>query len=134
MTLDLGELKTQGNIVVQNKSGRVDKIIQKVASIRQAGVLPLAEAQELHGLLNFATGYFAGRFLKYACFKIFMLVDQGKKNQSRLECWCDDVLALLESVKPRTVPVTLDTRTTHHPCLHRWILGGRGSGNRSRTP
>ena len=62
-------------------------------------------------MLNFATGYFAGRFLKYACFKIFMLVDQGKPNQSRLECWCDDVLALLESVKPRTVPVTLDTRT-----------------------
>ena len=124
MTLELGQQQTHGTVVVRKKSGRVDKIIQKVASIRKAGVLPLAEAQELRGLLNFATGYFAGRFLKYACFKIFLLVDQGSHNRSRLERWCDDVTALLESVQPRTIPVALNTRTILS-CLHRWILGER---------
>ena len=70
MTLNLAELQAHQRVIVQNKLGRVEKISQKIKAICNAGVLTLAEAQELHGLLNFATGYFAGRFLKYACFKI----------------------------------------------------------------
>ena len=38
-------------------------------------------------------------------------MDQGHQSRSRLERWCDDVTALLESVQPRTIPVALDTRT-----------------------
>ena len=71
----------------------------------------LAEAQEIHGLLNFATGYFAGRFLKYACFKIFALIDREGQGKAQLISWCDDVLAFLEAVQPRTVSISLDTRT-----------------------
>ena len=48
----------------------MEKIASKVVQVQQTGNLSLAEAQEIHGLLNFATGYFAGRSLKYCCFKI----------------------------------------------------------------
>ena len=94
MTLTLADLPTRKKVIVQNKVGRVEKISQKIETIRRAGVLTLAEAQELHGLLNFATGYFAGRFLKYACFKIFTMIDRGEAAKPKLSQWCEDVLTL----------------------------------------
>ena len=70
MTMDLAGLRQAGSVTLKNKEGRVEKIASKVVQVQQTGNLSLAEAQEIHGLLNFATGYFAGRSLKYCCFKI----------------------------------------------------------------
>ena len=77
----------------------------------ETGIMSLAEAQEIHGLLNFATGYFAGRSLKYACFKIFSLVNMGRPHMPQLRNWCEEVLLLLSSVQPRTIPININTRT-----------------------
>ena len=78
MTLDLNGLQDNGSIALRNKEGRVEKISAKILKIRDSGSMSLADAQEIHGLLNFATGYFARRSLKYACFKIFSLVDKRR--------------------------------------------------------
>ena len=77
MSLSLANLQSQQTLTLGNKDGRIPKIASKIERIREAGRMTLAEAQEIHGLLNFATGYFAGRALRYACFKIFSLVDKG---------------------------------------------------------
>jgi hypothetical protein len=111
MTLDLADLQRAGVVTLKNKEGRVEKIASKISGIQQEGTMSLAEAQELHGLLNFATGYFAGRSLKYACFKIFSLVDKGKFQSKSLKEWCEEVLVLLQSGQPRTIPITIDTKT-----------------------
>ena len=67
----MNPLKNESVLVVKNKEGRADKIYSKILAIKEKGNMALSETQELHGLLNFPTGYFAERSLKYACFKIF---------------------------------------------------------------
>ena len=89
----------------------MEKIASKVAQVQHTGNLNLAEAQEIHGLLNFATEYFAGRSLKYCCFKVFSLVDKGNSDVKQLRDWCEEVLVLLKSIQPRTIPLSINTRT-----------------------
>lgn len=78
-----------------NKEGRAEKIAAKVQAAQRQGKMNLQEAQEIHGLLNFANGYFSGRALKYACFKIFSLVCRGESSPPSLGVWCEDVISLL---------------------------------------
>ena len=111
LTLDMTSLRQAGTVTLKNKEGRVDKISSKIVGIQKAGNMSLPEAQELHGLLNFATGYFSGRSLRYACFKILGLVEKGKSQSEPLMKWCEEVLVLLQSVQPRTVPVAINTKT-----------------------
>ena len=111
LALDLSSLHRAGVVTLKNKEGRADKISSKIVGIQKAGHMSLSEAQELHGLLNFATGYFSGRALRYACFKIFGLVEKGESRSKPLMKWCEEVLVLLQSVQPRTVPVAINTRT-----------------------
>ena len=96
---------------MKNKESRAEKISSKVRGVQKQGKMTLQDAQEIHGLLNFANGYFSGRALKYACFKIFSLVQRGAKPLIRLEEWCNDVVAFLQESKPRRVPLGLDTNT-----------------------
>lgn len=82
MRLDLGLEWTagHGSIALRNKEGRIEKKSAKILKIRDSGSMSLADAKEIHGLLSFATGYFAGRSLKYACFKIFSLIDKRRQE------------------------------------------------------
>jgi hypothetical protein len=111
LTLDLTGLRNDRSVILRNKEGRVEKIASKIVKVKDSGVMSLSDAQEIHGLLNFATGYFAGRSLKYACFRIFSLVDKGDRHLPQLQSWCDEALLLLDSVKPRTIPVSISTST-----------------------
>lgn len=128
LTLDLTPLRQVRVVTLKNKEGRVDKISSKILGIQQAGRMSLAEAQELHGLLNFATGYFSGRSLRYACFKIFGLVDKGKSQSEPLMKWCEEVLVLLQSVQPRTIPVAINTKTALVSTDGSWGNGVGGLG------
>eukprot|EP00435_Cladocopium_sp_Y103_P024655 s97_g6.t1 len=128
LTLDLADIPRGGGLVLKNKEGRVEKICQKVEEVRLKGSLSLTDAQELHGLLHFATGYFAGRFLKYACFKIFSLVSKDGHRSSGLQRWCEDVLTLLRAAQPRTIPLNIDTRTVVVFTDGSWESGVAGIG------
>eukprot|EP00435_Cladocopium_sp_Y103_P026492 s3071_g6.t1 len=128
LTLDMGDIPGGGGLILQNKVGRVEKICQKVEEVKTKGSLSLAEAQEIHGLLNFATGYFAGRFLKYACFKIFSLVSKDGYKPPGLQQWCADVLTLLEAAQPRKIPLNIDTRTVVVFTDGSWEAGVAGIG------
>ena len=103
-TLNLDQLKEGGGLILENKPGRVDKMKQKIFQVKENGIMKLHEAQELHGLLNFACGYFAGRQLRYACQRIFGFVEQGRSGGEPLRVWCDELLTLLEQSKPRCIP------------------------------
>eukprot|EP00435_Cladocopium_sp_Y103_P044230 s2135_g12.t1 len=117
-----------GGLILKNKKGRVEKICQKVERIRVKGSLSLTDAQELHGLLNFATGYFAGRFLKYAYFKIFSLVSKDGYKPPGLPQWCEDVLTLLKAAQPRLIALSIDTRTVVVFTDGSWESGVAGIG------
>ena len=111
MTMHLSGLTESQAIILGNKEGRIEKISSKAHKVREAGQMTLSDAQGIHGLLKFATGYFAGRALRYACFKIFSLVGKGGFKSPHLKNWCEEVLILLESVQPRTIPSGINTRT-----------------------
>jgi len=128
MSLQLAGLPESRTITLGNKEGRIEKISLKVQKVQEAGQMTLADAQEIHGLLNFATGYFAGRALRYACFKIFSLVDKGDSKSPRLKKWCEEVLVLLESVQPRTIPVGINTNTVLIFTDGSWEAGVAGIG------
>ena len=113
---------------MKNKEGRAEKIVSKVQDIQRRGKMTLQDAQEIHGILNFANGYFSGRALKYACFKIFSLVQKGEKHLIRLEEWCNDVVALLQESKPRKIPLGLDTKIVLTFTDGSWEDGKAGLG------
>ena len=72
LTLDPAGLRNDRAAMLGSKEGRVETIVSKINKIKDSGVMSLSDAQKIHGLLNFATGYFVGgRSLKYACFKFF---------------------------------------------------------------
>eukprot|EP00439_Symbiodinium_sp_Y106_P005317 s10015_g1.t1 len=60
MQLDLSQLASQ-TIVLSNKPGRTDRIVQKLQEVAEAGNINKHEAQVLRGLLQFASGFYAGR-------------------------------------------------------------------------
>ena len=65
--------------------------------------MSLHEAQELHGLLNFASGFFVGRGLRRFCFRIFDLVSRREDKSKALTNWCRDLATSLKETPPRQV-------------------------------
>ena len=114
--------------MVKNKEGRAEKIASKMQEVQRKENMTLQDAQEIHGLLNFANGYFSGGALKYACFKFFSLVQKGEKHLSHLKDWCNDVIILLQESKPRKIPLGLDTRTVLSFTDGSWEKGTAGLG------
>ena len=56
-----------GRISLENKPGRVTKLLDAAASIKLRGTLSKSEAQTLQGQLNFMVSFTTGRTLKVAC-------------------------------------------------------------------
>ena len=56
-----------GRVSLENKPGRVTKLLDAAASIKLRGTLSKCEAQTLQGQLNFMVGFTTGRTLKVAC-------------------------------------------------------------------
>eukprot|EP00439_Symbiodinium_sp_Y106_P020071 s4821_g2.t1 len=56
-----------GRVSLENKPGRVSKLLETAAAIKLRGTLTKREAQTLQGQLNFMVGFTTGRTLKVAC-------------------------------------------------------------------
>ena len=102
-TLDLTKLE-DNELTLKNKESRIEKLQEKLENISRRGAMALHEAQELHGLLNFASSFFLGRGLKFFCFQIFQLVDLPEKSNGHLLRWCRDLKTALNASPPRTIP------------------------------
>ena len=59
-----------GCIVTGNKPGRVERLLEHLANIKQSNKISLHESQIVHGLLRYACGFFAGRSLHQVCSEI----------------------------------------------------------------
>jgi len=68
-SLDLTGL-VRGELALENKPGRLDRLREHFQKVKAAGSLPLREAQVLHGLLRYACGFFAGKHLHQVCAEI----------------------------------------------------------------
>ncbi|CAE7239643.1 unnamed protein product, partial [Symbiodinium sp. CCMP2456] len=65
MSLNL-ENVSQGEVSLSNKQGRIERIIDRLQEISLKGEIKRHDAQVLQGLLQYASGFYAGRSLKHA--------------------------------------------------------------------
>ena len=63
MQIDLSKL-SEGSVILSNKPGRIDRIVERLSVVSAEGRLTVHEAQVLLGLLNFSSGFFRWQSLK----------------------------------------------------------------------
>ena len=102
-TLDLSRVP-RGDIVTENKLGRLDRIREQLTRIRQVGKISLHEAQILHGLLRYSCGFFSGRHLFQVCAEIVNFMSaSATSRRANVSDFCDYAADMLERSKPRTI-------------------------------
>ena len=81
--------------------GRIQKLIEHFQQYKKAGRMSLHEAQVLHGLLRFACGFFAGRFLHQICAEVMSVGVHGLHgNVAKLTSLCDYAVGVLQKSTP----------------------------------
>ena len=89
-----------GGLTLQNKSGRVDKICNMLDRIAAKGRISCAEASEVQGLLNFASGYFLTRSLRHLVSAFLPLADVLDKPDEVAQL-CRYATSVLRALGPR---------------------------------
>ena len=91
----------RGDVVTENKPGRLDRIREQLTRIKQAGKISLHEAQILHGLLRYSCGFFAGRHLFQVCAEIVNFMSAlATSRRANVSDFCDYAADMLERSKP----------------------------------
>eukprot|EP00435_Cladocopium_sp_Y103_P043481 s1078_g12.t1 len=102
-SLDLSHV-AKGELILENKPGRLDRLQEHLAKIKLAGRISLHEGQVLHGLLRYACGFFAGRHLYQVCAEVLNLVSGSSGGRlTNVADFCDYASKMLSQSKPRTI-------------------------------
>ncbi|CAE7578571.1 unnamed protein product [Symbiodinium sp. CCMP2592] len=103
LTLDLSQLQ-KGLVVLRNKPGRVEKILSEFDKVSEPEAITRHQIQVLHGLLNFAAGFYSGRVLKHLCYDLLEFLEwRGPVAFQRLQKLSARVKHVLESMPPRVL-------------------------------
>ena len=128
MNLDLGSI-LEGKIVLANKTGRAEKILEKVALASAGNGSFRQSLQVLMGHLNFASGFFAGRALRHVAYDLNQLMNSDWLSaKESLESLESRITTILQSSPPRS----LQCSHTRQPILvwtdGSWEAGKAGIG------
>ena len=100
-----------GEVILENKQGRLERIFSQLTSIKDEGRMSLHQAQVLHGLLRYSCGFFAGKHLQQVCMEILQLGRfKHLQSRGRLQEFCNYAAECLSSCKPRVVTSGGDIR------------------------
>ncbi|CAE6941197.1 unnamed protein product [Symbiodinium sp. CCMP2592] len=102
MQIDLSNLSKR-SIVLSNKPGRIDRIVEKLESVAASGFLTVHQAQILLGLLNFSSGFFAGRALKHSCKWLSGFLAGDRPSPKTVSEMCKHTIKILVSTPPRFI-------------------------------
>ena len=127
MQLDLSQLASQ-TIVLSNKPGRTDRIVQKLQEVAEAGNINKHEAQVLRGLLQFASGFYAGRGLKQTCCWLGEVVRGKTFTPGEVRQRCAQARKVLASASPRFLRVGPSEPLLHLYTDGSWEEGVAGIG------
>ena len=72
INIDLGRV-SEGIVTLKNKPGRIDRICREFDKAVSDEALTLHHSQVLHGLLNFAGGFYSGRGVRHLGFELLDL-------------------------------------------------------------
>lgn len=119
----------EGQFVLENKPGRVDRICDQLAEVKLKGAMGLHQAQVLHGLLRYACGFFAGRYLHPLCAEVMAFGSNYRcPKNSDLGKFCSYATSVLRSCKPRVVKAIAETRPILVFTDGAWEAGRAGVG------
>ena len=100
-----------GEVVLENKQGRLERIFLQLTSIKAEDRMSLHQAQVLHGLLRYSRGFFAGKHLQQVCMEILQLGRfKHLQSRGRLHDFCTYAAECLSSCKPRVIRTKGDVR------------------------
>ena len=123
MNLNLGSI-LDGRIVLANKTGCAEKILEKVALASAGNGSFRQSLQVLMGHLNFASGFFAGRALRHVAYDLNQLMNSDWLSaKDSLESLASRITNILQSSPPRS----LQCSHTRQPILV-WTDGSWEAG------
>ena len=112
MCLNLEDV-CQGQVTLSNKQGRIERIVDRLQEVSLRGVIRRQEAQVLQGLLQYASGFYAGRALKHASHVLARVVGGLRFSSSDLSDFCQHTVELLRSEHPRILRCTMIPDIVH---------------------
>ena len=97
----------QGSFTLFNKPSRIEKIVKMLDEVSEKGILSRSHAAEIQGHLNFASGFFLSKSLKFLLGKF----DEAAKTASHsrassVKHLCDLTKAILTAIPPRIFMAT----------------------------
>ena len=127
MCLDLGQVDL-GCVTLSNKQGRIERIIDRLQEISAKGEITRHEAQVLQGLLQYASGFFAGRSLRHACHILARIVAGLHFSSGDLSSFCCHTVGLLRLENPRILSSGMIKDVLHLWTDGSWEAGVAGIG------
>ena len=127
MCLDLGQVEL-GHVTLSNKQGRIERIIDRLQEISTKGEITRHEAQVLQGLLQYASGFFAGRSLRHACHILARIVAGLHFSSGDLSSFCRHTVGLLRLENPRILSSGMIKDVLHLWTDGSWEAGAAGIG------
>ena len=93
-----------GEVVLENKQGRLERIFQQLNDIKVAKKMTLHQSQVLHGLLRYSCGFFAGKHMQQVCMEALQMGRSvSLQTRGRLEEFCSYATQCLEACRPRKI-------------------------------
>ena len=127
MRLDLGAFCC-GEIVMANKPGRVERISELLNEVSTKNHCSRHEAQVLAGLLNYASGFYAGRSLRHSCSSLHCVASGMPFSPEATRDLCSSVRSILEASKPRILRINAPKEVIHVYTDGCWEKGFAGVG------
>ena len=91
-----------GSFVLKNKNGRVEKICSMLEAVAGAGHITRSQAAEIQGHINFATGFYTCRALRFLVSAFERLSHVPSKYGAKdLRALCSLAMTMLKSLPPR---------------------------------
>ena len=104
-SLDLSGI-CSGNIILENKPGRIDRLVELLCGIKTAGILTKHQGQIIHGLMRYACGFFSGKYLHQVCMEVMAISSGGgRKSFAEVSSFCEYAISMLRSATPRCIEV-----------------------------
>ena len=109
-TLDLSEI-VGGTLTLENKPGRVDRLVALLQQTRKDGMLTKHQGQIVHGLMRYACGFFSGKYLHQVCAEVMALsTSTSRKSVKDVTSFCDYAIQMLQAACPRRLHSAFEKR------------------------
>ena len=96
----------RGSFILSNKEGRLERLCSMLRDVKERGTISRSEAAQVQGHLNFASGFFISKALKFLVSSFGRLADIPRSLGSPdLSSLCELAINMLRAMPPREYSV-----------------------------